>query len=149
MLPPRIAEGGLSIDRIYELFPNLHERRNSSQGSKLSGGEQQMLAIARALVKDPPLLLLDEATSSLDAESERGVQQALAEMSRDRTVIVIAHRLATVRRADRILVIDGGRIIAEGDHDTLVRDNALYRRLASLQFMEAGAAEPAMETMEN
>lgn len=132
---------------FIEAWEGTYDTQLGERGQRLSGGQRQRMAIARALVKDPPLLLLDEATSSLDAESERGVQQALAEMSSGRTVLVIAHRLATVRRADRILVIDRGRIIAEGDHDTLVRENDLYRRLASLQFMEA--TDSAMEMMED
>lgn len=131
---------------FIEAWEAAYDTPLGERGQRLSGGQRQRMAIARALIKDPPLLLLDEATSSLDAESELGVQQALAEMSRDRTVIVIAHRLATVRRADRILVIDDGRIIAEGDHDSLVRENDLYRRLASLQFMEA--SDSAMEMTE-
>ncbi|WP_299323540.1 ABC transporter transmembrane domain-containing protein [Parasphingopyxis sp.] len=103
-------------------------------GARLSGGQRQRLAIARALLRDAPLLLLDEATSALDAESERLVQQALDRLMRDRTTIVIAHRLATVRSANRIIVMDEGRIVEQGDHATLTGRDGLYARLARLQF---------------
>ncbi len=103
-------------------------------GARLSGGQRQRLAIARAILRDAPLLLLDEATSALDAESEQLVQRALEHLMKDRTTIVIAHRLATVRAADRIIVMDRGRIVEEGDHDALVSRNGLYARLARLQF---------------
>ncbi|PZU12932.1 MAG: ABC transporter [Sphingobium sp.] len=106
-------------------------------GARLSGGQRQRIAIARALLRDAPILLLDEATSALDAESERLVQDALGRLMRDRTTIVIAHRLATVRAADRILVMDGGRIVEQGDHAALVAQGGLYARLASLQFQDA------------
>ncbi len=104
-------------------------------GARLSGGQRQRIAIARALLRrDAPLLLLDEATSALDAESERLVQEALDRLMGDRTTIVIAHRLATVRAADRIIVMDHGRIVEEGDHGTLTAQGGLYARLARLQF---------------
>jgi subfamily B ATP-binding cassette protein MsbA len=108
------------------------------RGVKLSGGQRQRIAIARAFLKDPALLLLDEATSDLDAESEFLVQRALADLTRGRTVLVIAHRLATVRNADRVVVIDGGRIAEVGPHDELIaRENGIYRRLATLQMLDA------------
>lgn len=103
-------------------------------GARLSGGQRQRLAIARAILRDAPILLLDEATSALDAESERLVQDALDKLMANRTTIVIAHRLATVRAADRIVVMDDGRIVEEGRHDTLVKAGGLYARLAKLQF---------------
>lgn len=106
-------------------------------GARLSGGQRQRMAIARALLRRAPILLLDEATSALDAESERLVQDALDRLMADRTTVVIAHRLATVRAADRIIVMDEGRIVEQGSHETLVAANGLYARLARLQFQEA------------
>ena len=106
------------------------------KGVRLSGGQRQRLAIARAILRNPPVLLLDEATSALDAESERAVQSALETLSADRTTLVIAHRLATVKKADRIVVIEDGRIVAEGKHDALIKEGGLYARLASLQFTD-------------
>ena len=103
-------------------------------GARLSGGQRQRIAIARALLRDAPVLLLDEATSALDAESERLVQQALDRLMRDRTTLVIAHRLATVRAADRIVVMEGGQIVEQGRHGELIAANGLYARLANLQF---------------
>ena len=108
------------------------------RGVKLSGGQAQRLAIARAFLKDPPILILDEATSDLDAESEFLVQQALSELMRGRTVLVIAHRLATVKHADRVVVVHGGRIAETGTHDALMaREDGIYRRLATLQSLDA------------
>ena len=104
------------------------------QGVRLSGGERQRLAIARALLKDPPILILDEATSSLDSESEREVQQALDRLIDGRTTLVIAHRLSTVRNADRIIAMEDGRIMEIGSHAELLAADGLYRRLYEMQF---------------
>ncbi|MEO6152422.1 MAG: ATP-binding cassette domain-containing protein, partial [Croceibacterium sp.] len=103
-------------------------------GARLSGGQRQRLSIARAILRDSPILLLDEATSALDAESERLVQDALERLMLDRTTLVIAHRLATVRAADRIVVMDDGRIVEQGTHTELIAHGGLYARLAALQF---------------
>jgi ATP-binding cassette subfamily B protein len=128
------------IDRLPQGFATFLGER----GVRLSGGQRQRLAIARAILADRPILLLDEATSALDAESERMVQRALERLMARRTVLMIAHRLATVRHADRIAVMDRGRVIAVGSHEVLVRDNPLYARLASLQF---GAVEAAPDAV--
>ncbi len=121
-------------DEFIERLPDGYHSFLGERGVRLSGGQRQRIAIARAILKSPPLLLLDEATSALDAESEQLVQTALEHLVRDRTTLVIAHRLATVRKANRIVVLDDGRIVASGPHDELIRAGGLYGRLAELQF---------------
>jgi ATP-binding cassette subfamily B protein len=123
-----------AADGFIEALPQGYDSYLGERGIRLSGGQRQRIAIARAILKDPPILLLDEATSSLDAESERLVQAALEGLMQNRTTLVIAHRLATVKKVDRILVVNHGRIEASGTHAELVSDSGLYARLAELQF---------------
>lgn len=121
-------------DEFVRTLPQGYETLVGERGAKLSGGQRQRLSIARALLKDPPILILDEATSQLDTQSEMLVQQALANLMRNRTVIVIAHRLATVRRADRIMVVENGRLHEQGSHEELLARDGLYRKLYDMQF---------------
>jgi ATP-binding cassette subfamily B protein len=128
------AAAAAEADEFLRALPQGYDTFLGERGTRLSGGQRQRIAIARAILKDPPILLLDEATSSLDAESELLVQQALEKLMRERTTIIIAHRLATVLKADRIVVIDAGRIVAIGTHAELIAASPLYARLAELQF---------------
>jgi ATP-binding cassette, subfamily B, bacterial MsbA len=127
------ARAAFAHDFILDL-PRRYDTVIGERGSRLSGGQRQRIAIARALLKDPPILILDEATSALDAESERLVQQALSNLMKGRTTLVIAHRLATVRNADRIVVLDGGEVKETGTHEELLRRKGIYSRLHELQF---------------
>ncbi len=134
------AARAANAERFLRELPQGLDTYLGESGTRLSGGQQQRIAIARALLRDAPILLLDEATSALDAESEQLVQQALDELMKERTTLVIAHRLATVRAANRIIVLDGGRIVEQGTHDHLANAGGLYARLAKLQFAANEAA---------
>jgi ATP-binding cassette subfamily B protein len=135
----RAAARAAHADAFIEALPHGYDTVLGERGVTLSGGQRQRIAIARAVLKAAPILLLDEATSALDAESETAVQAALETLMRGRTTLVIAHRLATVRSADRIVVMDAGRIVEEGAHHALIARGGLYARLAELQFHDAGA----------
>ena len=135
------AAKAAAAHEFLSALPEGYDSQVGERGVMLSGGQKQRIAIARAILRDAPILLLDEATSALDAESERAVQSAVETLSSGRTTLVVAHRLATVKKADHILVFDGGEIVASGTHDSLVADGGLYARLARLQFTDGLAAE--------
>jgi ATP-binding cassette, subfamily B, bacterial len=134
------AKAAAAHDFLMAL-PEGYDSYVGERGVMLSGGQKQRIAIARAILRDAPILLLDEATSALDAESESAVQKAVEALAADRTTLIVAHRLATVKKADRILVFEAGHIVAQGSHDELVAQGGLYARLARLQFTEGMAAE--------
>jgi subfamily B ATP-binding cassette protein MsbA len=143
--PHEEVEAAARAANAHEFIAALPEGYDTvlgEKGTRLSGGQRQRIAIARALLRNPPLLILDEATSALDTESERLVQQAIDEVMEHRAVLVIAHRLSTVRRADQIVVLEGGRIVQRGTHDELVRSEGLYRRLHELQFADEDRRPP-------
>lgn len=135
------ARAAHALDFIKEL-PEVFDTVIGESGARLSGGERQRLSIARALLKNAPILILDEATSSLDTESEREVQKALENLMKDRTTFVIAHRLSTIRNADRIIVIQDGRIVEEGTHESLLPRNGLYKMLHDMQFVDREEKKP-------
>jgi ATP-binding cassette subfamily B protein len=128
-----------NAEGFIKALPGGYQARVEERGSNFSGGQLQRLAIARAVLGDPAILLLDEATSALDAEAEAAVQQGLEQAMRGRTVLVIAHRLSTVQEADRILVLDGGRIVEQGTHDSLMGRGGRYRELCQRQFIRVEA----------
>ncbi len=135
------AAGAALADEFILKLPQGYETIVGERGTKLSGGQRQRLAIARALLKDAPILILDEATSHLDTESEMLVQKALGNLMAGRTVIVIAHRISTIRRADKIVVLEQGRVIETGTHEMLIQHGGMYQRLHELQFLEPAAVE--------
>jgi len=138
-MPLEKVIGAAKAAKAHEFImklPSGYETGIGEKGTLLSSGERQRLAIARALLKNPPILILDEATSALDSESEKLIQTALANVMKDRTTFIIAHRLSTVRSADRIFVIDKGRIAEIGNHAQLLRKKGIYKKLYDLQFLE-------------
>ena len=136
----RAAAAAAHVDEFAEALPEGYETRVGAAGARLSGGQRQRITIARAILRDPDLLILDEATSSLDSKSEQFVQEAIDALLRDRTVFVIAHRLSTVQRADTIVVLEEGRILASGSHQELLAQAGLYRELVEIQTPAAAAA---------
>ena len=127
-------------DEFIEKQPETYQTFLGEKGVRLSGGQQQRIAIARAILKNPPIMLLDEATSALDSESEKLVQAALDHLMQDHTTLIIAHRLSTVVKADRIVVMEDGHVVDIGQHQELMQKSGLYKRLAELQFGEYQSA---------
>jgi ATP-binding cassette subfamily B protein len=134
------AAQAAEADGFIRALPQGYDSFLGERGTRLSGGQRQRMAIARAILKDPPVLLLDEATSALDTESERLVQAALERLMASRTTLIVAHRLSTVLKADRIVVFERGRIVATGSHAQLLQDCPLYARLAQGSFAEVDAS---------
>ena len=136
-MPRQTRRRAANAESFVLRFPDRWETRVGERGVQLSGGQKQRVAIARALLEDPRLLVLDEATSALDAESEHLVQEALERLMRGRTTLVIAHRLSTVIRADRVVVVQDGRVVQLGSHAALLAEDGPYRRLVERQFVAA------------
>ena len=132
----RSAAVAANADEFIMQFPDGYDTGLGERGVRLSGGQRQRIAIARAILKDPLILILDEATSALDTESELLVQEAIDQLMKGRTAFVIAHRLSTIQNADKVLVIDQGRIVQTGTHDTLLAEDGLYQKLYQLQFRD-------------
>lgn len=140
-ITPQQLEEVVKQAHVWEFVKDLPEQLNTMVGENgvmLSGGQRQRIAIARAILKDAPILILDEATSALDTESEKLIQQALDTLMQDKTSIVIAHRLSTIENSDKIYVIDGGRVIESGDHQSLLAKDGTYSALCKMQFGEHG-----------
>ena len=131
----KTAARAANADSFIEKLPNGYDTLLGERGMRLSGGERQRIALARVLLKDPPILVLDEATSALDMEAERLVQEAIARLLENRTVLVVAHRLSTVARADQIAVLEGGQLVELGSHDELVSAGGVYQRLHKLEVV--------------
>jgi len=138
----REASHRAHVDGFVATLPQGYDTPIGEKGIRLSGGQRQRIAIARAILRDPAILLLDEATSSLDAQSEQVVQDALEGLMKGRTTVVIAHRLSTVLNADRIVVLEKGRVLATGTHEELLTTSELYHELASLQFISSAGGKP-------
>jgi subfamily B ATP-binding cassette protein MsbA len=134
----RAAAAAANAHQFIERLPQAYDTILGERGMRLSGGERQRISIARALLRDPPILILDEATSALDTVAERLVQGAIARLLENRTVLVIAHRLSTVVRADQIVVLDGGRLVERGRHEELAEAGGLYQKLHSLELVGCG-----------
>ena len=133
---PEAVEQAARIANAHEFIAQMEQGYDTiigDRGSRLSGGQRQRLSIARAILKNPPILILDEATSALDTESERLVQEALEHLMKDRTTLVVAHRLSTIRHADQICVLHEGRIVEQGSHEDLLAMNGYYRKLVEMQ----------------
>ena len=128
------AAQSAAAHNFIQSLPDGYETKIGTGGNLLSGGQRQRIAIARAFLRDAPILLMDEATSSLDSESESKVQHAMDKLAKGRTTIVVAHRLSTVRKADKIIVLDKGKIVESGSHETLIAQDGVYTNLCRLQF---------------
>lgn len=134
----KAAARAAQCEEFINKLPQGYDTPAGEAGKRLSGGEKQRIAIARMMLKDAPIIILDEATASIDPENEHLIQQAISELTKGKTIITIAHRLATVRNADRILVVDDGRIAESGTHDELIRQNGLYRRFTEIREQAEG-----------